>query len=322
MKRIITLFLCTVFLCLSAVSASAGAYDLAEYGQKTVTLTYPMTPLIDGRIDEGEYEIAIKLVIDEDENDDNFFVNGNCSELGAEHVIVYITADDDNIYFAVEQKDPLRVSFHDAMYVQIGAGDRTDKYIQIYLPYHRWPEILTESNKDLWSNYYSGYAGSYTEDLTYYELAIPRRIIEEKFGVEKLDKLLVSVAQRISASEDTGNVSVMWGFKNSELEAVYKQQGFPAYGYPNVLQLYTNNTDDESLPALPEIVLPETESNEEQGKTEPEAETELQTETKTDTESTAKNGCKGTLVFGAPMLVAVLLIFVTCIKKQEKNRAI
>ena len=54
-----------------------------------------MIPFIDGKIDEGEYEVKIKLVLSEDENDDNF-LNGDYTKTAAEHVIVYITADDDN----------------------------------------------------------------------------------------------------------------------------------------------------------------------------------------------------------------------------------
>jgi len=318
-KKIIILLLCVVFLYLATVSISAGVYDLAEYGQKTVTLTYPMTPLIDGKIDDGEYEVEIKLVLDEDENDDNFFINGDCSKLNAEHVIVYITADDDNIYFAVEQKDPERVSFHDAMYLQIGVGNRMDDYIQIYLPYHRWPEILTEKDKSIWSSYYSGYAASYTDDLTYYELAIPRSILEKKFDIKELDKILVSVAQRINASEDIGNVSVMWGFKNSDLASVYKQQGFPAYGYPNVLKLYTtNDTEDESLPDLPEIVLPETdpsggESNFENDT--PQSEPVYES----DTELHEVTGCTVSVGTYAISLGLSALLVAFCKNKQKKK---
>ncbi len=325
MKKIITLFLCAVFLCIAAVSVSAGAYDLGDYGQKTVKLTYPMTPFIDGHIEEEEYELSFKLVLDEDESDDNFFINGSYEKTEAEYVIVYVTADDDNIYFAVEQKDPLRVSFHDAMYLQISAGARTDGYIQIYLPYHRWPEILTESNRDLWKDYYAGYAASYTGDLTYYELAIPRSIIEKKFGVDELDKLLVTVAQRITASEDIGNVSVVWGFKSDELAPTHLAQGFPVYGYPNVLELYDKpDNEGEELPTLPEIVLPETEPEsepEEQTETVATEESVSESETEPLTEPASEGGCGATVSCTASVICAALALAsatILGVRRKEK----
>ena len=56
MKKLLTIALCVVFVGVMAVSAFAGALDLADYGQITITLNEgATTPVADGAISDGAY---------------------------------------------------------------------------------------------------------------------------------------------------------------------------------------------------------------------------------------------------------------------------
>ena len=231
-----------------------------------------------------------------------------------------MTADDDNVYFAVEQKDPLRVGHYDALYLQISAGERTDSYIQIYFPYNAPIEVLSEKDRARWSEYSDNYSASYSGDITLYEIAIPRKIIGDVFGVESYDKLLVALAHRVHYHPDEGSVHVTWGFRNDELSESYATQAFPVFGYPNVLELYVSEENEEKLPEVPTIEIPETEPPATAESESQIAESESpETETKNVEESTVEDGCGATLVPGA---ITFTLIFVigTDLLLKKKNK--
>lgn len=313
MKKVVTIALCAVLLCLFTSVASASAFDLREYGQDTAVLTEPFSPLVDGQIDEDEYEIGIKAVLAEDEKNDEFFIYGDKSLTDAEHVTFYMAANDENIYFAVEQKDPLRIGHYDALYLQLGLAENTGDYIQIYFPYNAGLEILSEKDRAKWQDYYDAFAASYSKDITLYEIAIPREKIAEVFGVEAYDKLLVSLAHRVHYNAEDGHVVVTWGFQNTELGSSYTQQGFPVFGYPNVLELYSANENEAlgELPELPAIVTsaPETEEKnpETKGDQTEGTDTEYGSEVKSDTDITEK-GCGAALASSGVILVGVFLL--------------
>jgi len=317
MKRVaFTLLVIMAFAFVLPVCASAKeANDLAGYGQKTYELKESYTPLVDGNIDEGEYELMIPAVIENDTADDNFYVSGILSLTDAEYVNFYLAADDEKLYFAVEQKDPLRVGHYDALYLQVGAG-ATDSYIQIYLPFNAPPEVLTQKNdRASWTKYYENYAASFTEDMTYYEISMPKSIVCKTFSLDDCSELLVSMAHRVHYDAEKGAVAIVFGFENSSINTEHATQGYPVSGYPHILKINGETADSEgSTPVtLPEMIIPETEPEPEP---EPvESEKPIESETEKVFEEPA--GCGATVVSPVVLLVGLALITTFSKKKLE-----
>lgn len=309
MKKITAFLICILLVGTMSFSVCASVPDLKEYGQKTATLTTPFTPLIDGFIDSEEYEIMIPAILAKDNTDDNFFISGDMSLTDAEYVNFYMAADDSNVYFAVEQKDPLRVGHYDALYLQIGV-DKTDSYIQIYFPYNASLEILSEKNRDRWQSYYDNFAASFSDDITLYEIAIPREKIWQVFDCEPSDTLLVSLSHRVHYHNDDGHVIVTWGFQNDELLSIHSPQSFPSYGYPNVVKLYDNTPSNESetfeLLPIGDTEAPETES----------LETETESSAQVEITEVTNSGC--TSSFSVDALAVVISLSTAIVIKKKR----
>ncbi len=297
-----------------------SAFELEKYGQKTVTLASKMTPLVDGNIEDGEYTVEIPAMIANDASDDNFFVYGNKAVISdAEGVTFYIAADNDNIYFAVKQKDPSRTGHIDALYLQVGAANDTAKYIQIYLPYNAAYEVLTQrGNRDVWPKYVDLYSTSYLDDITIYEISMPRSIICEEFGIDSVDKLLVSISQRMHQTSADGLVAITWGFTSMELaNSQHTLHTFPANCYPNIVKLYSDEAlEDDTIVTEPVEMEPVTNDSSE---AEPVIILPANTEPATDTEpliDPVEKGCGASLVSSAVILIVALGI---CIIKRKEN---
>jgi len=324
MKKLLAIVLCVILVGVMAVSAFASAYDLGEYGQQKISVEEKATATPDGAISEDEYTVVVPAVIANDESDDAFYVYGTAPE-GLEYVNFYFAADEENIYFATEQKDAEVVGYHDALYVQMGASEDTTSYIQIYLPHCDAPEILSESDRTAWGSYYNGYGAYYDGEVVVYELAVSREKLAEVLGVDDLNKLLVTVGQRVLATPES--VTVVWGFESLDIanDTLYFAQDFPTYGYPNVVVLEAEEVVDTEPADESEGVLDGGSDIEVDGATDP-VETEpteneptesAPTETQpTETEPASEGGCGASV---ATVCVAIIATLGTCVAFVSKK---
>lgn len=315
MKKTVSFVVCILaaIFCFSGTIFAKEPTGLAEYGQQTVTLTDSFTPFVDGRIDEGEYEIVFTAVLKNDKSDESFYINGDLSLTEAEYVKYYVTADAENVYFAIEQKDPHRVGHYDALYLQVGV-DSTDSYIQIYLPYNAPPEVLTEKDRTKWNIYYESYAASYSGDITLYEIAMPIETIFKTFGKEPSNEILVSLAHRVHYHPDEGHVIVTWGFQNDTLNGKHGSQGFPVYGYPHVLVLPPKLENDEVIVLEP---IGETEILTNAPETEPATELATESSEESETETIDQVGCKASVTAFSFVIAMITAIAYPLLKKEN-----
>ncbi len=319
MKKIVLLFLSMLILALAmTVAVSANIYyELADYGQKTYTVsTAEVAPIQDGVICEGEYTLCFEMTLDGDKNSDDYFVLGADKAESVEYVKLYLTQDEDNIYVGAELKDPVIKGYYDALYVHLSINDVED-YIQIYLPHCNKPEVpIGEDNTANWPSYYTGYgaANDSESQITVYEISIARTTLAARFEVDSFDAVLFLGGLRVS---EDGSLMIV-GFRHETLAADLSLQGAGGgIGYPHILLL----GEDCVLPGEDtEPVVTESE------KTEP-AESESLTTEPTEMPDTdpadseilkePEAGCGATVSLLAVAIIASLGICVTFVNKRR-----
>lgn len=284
MKKFISIMLCIVMLLgvMSVMTFAEGAPDdakaLGEYGQKSYYIgdqvdTAPDT--LDGVVSKGEYTLEILGMKPEDDGiDDRFFVVDGCD---IEYINLYLAQDFDNIYVAVEVKDPSHVD-REGVSFHIGVKENIDSALGFMA---RFNDVLHETEGDTpvtidfyeYSkseespaddpigfgdviehpaadafNYVMAKGCSYNEEtqIATFELAFSRLMLEEYAG-DLFEDFFLRVV--VPMMDETGKeIGTVWfGFRGDSAELREKHHCYISR-FPHVFYLSDGEGDGEYVP--------------------------------------------------------------------------
>ncbi len=220
-----------------AASVPDDGWMLTEYGQLHLYAgsTAGSAPKIDGKVSDGEYNLAIEdMLVANDENDDRFFLVDRCTDV--EGFDLYFSQDERYVYIAAKVKDA-KISTHDALRLQIGTTADTNVYNDIAFRYN-------DGDTYVINTFVEDARSSYTDGTITYEIALKRTALADFTGMENLDKIYFRAT--ISMGDANGFQGELWfGFSvlgSSPL--LYKHEAKFAR-FPHVLFLYG---EDEEAP--------------------------------------------------------------------------
>ena len=312
MKKIIAVLLCMFMLAgVMSVATFAGDFpnpwELEDFGQKNWTLyiTSGEAPVVDGKVNEGEYALVIEdLEAANDIDDDRFF---NVDHPGAMVVDIYMDYDGDYLYVGVVVDDHEMVSgeglhgIDGRMTLTIG-GDKEKIHNDDMLTVSLNPESVSAGNADEVMVITEG-------NVTTYEFTIDRYTILDKYGFDELEQVYLRyvIADETNASfENSALWNEMWfGFSSGELKEIYPTGG--AARYPHVVYFINEEAPTEA----PETEAPVTEA--------PVTEAPVTDAPATDApvDTPAEGGCGASV---AAMGVALVAALGTCTAFISKRR--
>ena len=283
MKKIISIMLCIVMLLgvMSVMTFAEGAPDdakaLGAYGQKEYYIgnavdTIPDTT--DGVVSKGEYTLEILGMKPEDAGiDDRIFILDNYD---IEYVNLYLAQDFENIYVAVEVKDPSHVD-REGVSFHIGVKENIDSALGFMA---RFNDVLHETTGDTpvtidfyeYSkseedpnnvyafgdvvehpaadafNYVMAKGCSYNEEtqIATFELAFSRLMLEEYAG-DLFDSFFLRVVVPMVDKSGKEIGTVWFGFRGDSAELREKHHCYLSR-FPHVFHLADGEGDASYVP--------------------------------------------------------------------------
>jgi len=266
MKRIIAIILSAIML-LGVMSVATFAEDfpnpweLEDFGQKswTLYLNDKDAPVVDGKVNEGEYSLEIAdLEAAKNDEDDRFY---NIDFPGDIVVDIYMDYDGDYLYVGIVIDDPDIVAgetlhgLDDRIGVVIG-GDKNDITREAGIEVRLTPESVSATNAD-------EVMVSVEGNIITYEFTIDRYTILDKYGFDELEQVYLTYVISDETTDSLTNDALwneMWfGFATGELIDIYPASNVSAtYSrrYPHVVYFVDQPKETEA----PVTEAPETEA--------------------------------------------------------------
>jgi len=319
MKKIIAIMLSAIML-LGVMSVAAFAEDLPnpweleDFGQKswTLYLNDKEAPVVDGKIGEGEYALAIEdLSVENDDEDDRIFLVDSPSNLVVD---IYMDYDGDYLYVGVVVNDPEVVTeaphgIDGRIRLDIG-GDKNKIHANDMIVIALAPGAVAAGNADEVMSLVEG-------NVTTYEFTVDKYTIMDKYGFDELDQVYLRYTISDETEASLTNEALwneMWfGFRSSDAAGLHEPGGAGNNRFPHVVY-FVNEAAPEPETEAPATDAPATEAPETEA---PAGETEAPTTEAPETEAPAEGGCGASV---AAMGVALVAALGTCTAFVSKKR--
>jgi len=307
MKRIIAIILSAIML-LGVMSVVAFAeeeilpWELEDWGQQswTLYLNDKDSPKIDGKIEDGEYALAIEdLEVANNDADDRFFTVDFPADLEMD---IYMDYDGDFLYIGVILMDPHSgivggKSPDDRLYVRIG-GNKESIMIPDAIGVTVDVGATTATGADQVKTSVDG-------NVITYEFSIDRYTIMDKYGFDELDQvylqmIVIDITEENLNPENKFDNELWFGFTTRDLVDILPAHtsGNNRFRYPHVIYFVDEPKETEA----PETDAPVTEA--------PETEAPVTEAPATDAPETeapaAEGGCGASVAAVGVALVAAL----------------